>query len=98
MSGDPFGKRALFLTPAAADPASGGREGKEALFSVGPRRPGTVVIDCSSCGTRTRTPVVEAAVRIMVGSVWLPPVLRHNRWLPCPSCQRRTWCRIEWTG
>lgn len=107
-SQDPFGKRALFEhTPTPGpeedldrDPLVGGRheEGRAALYSTGPHRPGSVVLDCSECGVHTRMSALEAGVRIVMFSVWLPPLKRHNRWMLCPECQRRTWCRVHWTG
>jgi len=101
---DPMGKRALFETPpvqpedrVSDDPLvdAPAPEGRQALFSVGPHRPGTAVIDCSNCGVRSRVSIIEAAVRIMAISLWIPG-LSYNRWLQCPNCQQRTWCRIHW--
>ncbi|HHC08680.1 MAG TPA: hypothetical protein ENK55_08175 [Actinobacteria bacterium] len=103
---DPLGKRALFETPPVRpeDPLDEDplvdrrpREGKEALFSAGPHEPGTAVVECGSCGVRSRIPLVEAVVRVLAISLWIPG-RRHNRWIPCPACHRRTWCRIRWLG
>lgn len=103
---DPKGKRALFEAPPAReddpidhDPLVGGEhsDGKDALYSTGQRRPGTVVIDCSNCSTRTRVSVVDAAVRIVSVSAWIPGK-RFSRWMQCPSCQRRSWVRVRWLG
>lgn len=104
---DPYGKRALFEHPPAEtddaldhDPLVGGEhaEGRAALFTSGPRRPGTVVLECSRCGVHTRMSIVEAGVRVLMISAWLPPLKHHNRWIQCPECERRTWCRIHWFG
>lgn len=105
--GDPMGKRALFSPPPAApvdghldhDPTVGGAapEGVQALYSAGPRRPGTVIFECSRCLNHTRMSVVEAGVRIMYFSAWIP--MKHfSRWIQCPECERRTWSRIHWLG
>jgi len=103
---DPKGKRALFEVPPLVeddpirdDPLVGGDEpqGREALFSAGPHRPGTVTIDCAHCGVRSRVSLVEAVVRILSISLWFPGK-RFSRWMQCPSCQRRSWVRVEWTG
>ncbi|HRA33359.1 MAG TPA: hypothetical protein PK748_00430, partial [Acidimicrobiales bacterium] len=55
---DPQGRRALFETPvsAARDTIRSGpaAEGKDALYSTGPRQTGTVVVTCSTCHARTR--------------------------------------------
>jgi hypothetical protein len=103
---DPQGKRALFESDPtevedelADDPLldSQSETGKEALFSIGPRIPGTAVIECSHCGVRSRRPAIETVVRIMAISWWLPGK-RYSRWFQCPDCQRRSWCRVEWHG
>ena len=97
---DPDGKEALFRAPVAAAPdrvAPGARhEGKAALFSVGPRRAGTAVVECSGCKTRTRTTLADLAGRLAFVSVWFP-LRRHSHWLRCPSCGQHQWCRIGWT-
>lgn len=101
---DPLGKRALFEAPPAeaedllrSDPLVGGDkpEGRAALYSSGPRRPGTSVLECSHCGTRSRMSTIEAMVRVLAVSAWIPG-LRYNRWVQCPQCIRRTWSRIDW--
>jgi hypothetical protein len=38
---------------------------------------------------------IEAFVRILYVSVWIPGK-RFSRWVQCPECERRTWCRIHW--
>ena len=97
---DPTGKAALFGSGVAAAPdqISSGRpnEGKAALFSMSPRRPGTVVIECSGCKARTRVTLVDLGLRLASGSAWLP-IQRHQHWLRCPMCARRRWCRVGWT-
>jgi hypothetical protein len=97
---DPLGKRALFDPQVAAAPdriSPGARnEGRTALFSAAPRRPGTVIIECSSCKSRTRASVIDLGVRLASLSAWLP-LRRHAHWLRCPSCNRWQWCRIGWT-
>ncbi len=97
---DPQGKRALFEAPPAQledaedhEPA----DGTDALYSSGPHRPGTVALDCSRCGIRTRMSLVEVGVRIAYLSLWFPG-RRYSRYMQCPECQRRTWCRVEWFG
>lgn len=104
---DPLGKRALFSPPPTMqadhhlddDPLVGGTPspGKHALYSAGPRRSGTVVVECSRCLNHTRMPTIEAGVRIAFFSLWIPGK-RHSRWMQCPECERRTWCRIHWLG
>jgi len=98
---DPLGKGALFSPPAAAPspPHVGDSppEGRAAIFSVGPHRPGSVVVECSVCLNRTRMSALEAGVRILVGSLWVPGK-HHSRWILCPECNRRTWSRIHWRG
>lgn len=97
---DPQGKRALFEAPVAADRsqllAPGATpEGKAALFSTGPRRSGTVLVDCGDCGARSRVSLLDVGVRLASLSVWLP-ARRRGHWMQCPACSKRTWCRIGW--
>jgi len=103
---DPDGKRALFEVPPIEidDPLRDDplldhheREGHEALYSAGPREAGTTVITCSVCDVRTRVSLVETVVRIMSISIWAPR-RAYSRWMQCPSCQTRTWCKVEWLG
>lgn len=100
---DPMGKRALFSPPPAPPPdqrvARGAApvDGKEALYSAGPRRSGTVVVECSRCLNHTRMSTVELGVRIAFISMWIPGK-RYSRWMQCPECEHRTWCRVHWFG
>ena len=103
---DPQGKRALFESPpiTPAEPVADDPfvevtppEGKAALFSAGPHQPGTVVLECSECGVHSRMTTIEAGVRILAISLWVPG-RRYSRWMLCPECERRTWCRIHWFG
>ena len=103
-SRDPLGKRALFSPPPmppadqpSADDTAPRMPGKHALYSAGPRRKGTVVVECSRCLNHTRMTTIEAGVRIAFISVWIPGK-RFSRWMQCPECERRTWCRIHWLG
>lgn len=92
---DPQGRRALFESaPGTVDPAPTA-PGRQALFSTATPTPGTVVVECSSCGEHKRIQVGEAVARILRVSVWVP-LIKYNRWMRCPSCERRTWCRVGW--
>jgi hypothetical protein len=98
---DPKGKRALFEAPVDVDRRqvlNPGRspEGRAALFSAGPPRAGTVLVDCGSCRARTRVSLVDVGVRLVSLSVWLP-ARKRGHWINCPACGHRTWCRIGWT-
>ena len=102
---DPTGKRALFEAAGGVNqfgqspgPAVNGRAtGKTALFSTPARQPGTVVVECSSCRSRSRVSVTDVVRRMLTGSAWLP-LLRpaYPHWLRCPGCSQRRWCRIGW--
>jgi hypothetical protein len=101
---DREGKRALFETPPIEiddtlrdDPLVERHdiEGHEALYSAGHREPGTAVITCSFCKVRSRITLIETVVRIMSISLWFP-MRPYSRWMQCPSCQQRRWCRVEW--
>lgn len=96
-----MGKHALFTAPVAAPPdqlrPGSGSDGREALYSTGPRQPGTVVVSCRECRSRSRVSLVDLGVRFLSVSVWLP-LRRHPHWLRCPACGDHTWCRIDWTA
>lgn len=104
MSGrslDPTGKRALFEAPVSAPPDALGpgraRQGRAALFSTSARRPGTVVVECSSCDARTRTTLADLGVRLATFGLFLPTRRGHPYLLRCPACGQRRWCRVGWT-
>ena len=97
---DPLGKRALFSAaepPRAANGAPTGTMTKEALFSASEdaRRVGTVVVECSTCGARTRLGWAEFAWRHLPLWLWVP-WLRHSRFMSCPACDKRTWLAVNW--
>jgi hypothetical protein len=96
---DPTGKMALFSTANQAAPDQSGHrsrgDGRAALFSLPSRRPGTVVIECSECQTRSRVSMIDLGLRLATGSFWWP-VRRYSRWMRCPACGRQRWCRIGW--
>ncbi len=71
--------------------------GKAALFSD-TRRPGTVLVECNSCGASTRLTYVDFALSTLPFSLWLPPIpsIRYNRRMTCPSCSEWTWVRAHW--
>lgn len=98
-SHDPQGRRALFETPvsAAGDTIRSGHtpDGKDSLYSTGPRQSGTVVVSCSGCHARTRVNLTELGLRWLTGTFWVPG-RRDGHWMRCPSCDSRTWCRIGW--
>lgn len=94
---DPTGKRALFSEPGPQDRLGPGplNEGRAALFSTSPRRPGTVVLECSDCKVRSRVSLADLATRFATGSAWWP-LGRYPHWVRCPACRGRKWCRIGW--
>jgi hypothetical protein len=94
-TGDPQGKRALFDRASTFPVDPDIAHGRHALFSTATPRAGTVVVDCSSCGEHKRVQIVEAVARILRMNAWLP-LIRYNRWMLCPSCERRGWCRVGW--
>jgi hypothetical protein len=98
---DPEGKHAVFTAAVTAAPDQLGpgnqKDGRKALFSTGPRRPGTVVVECDACMARSRVTLVDLGVRLVSISVWLPG-RKHPHWMRCPSCAQHNWCSIDWTG
>ena len=71
--------------------------GKAALFSD-VRRPGTVVIECSSCAASTRVSYVDFAIDSLPFSIWVPPIpsIHYNRRMTCAACGEWTWVRAHW--
>lgn len=99
--GDPSGKRALFdpMPGAEAERAirptdQAGNGGKQSLFSVGDRRPGTVVTRCDSCGASSRITLLDFGVRHLPFWLWIPGK-RSSRLLRCPACERLTWQAVR---
>lgn len=98
---DPTGKRALFETPVTAPDevfrGDGDRTGRDALFSTGRPKPGTAIVECSTCATRTRVSLADVALRLASFSVYLPLLHpQHPHRIRCPHCAKSTWCRIGW--
>lgn len=90
---DSKGKRALFETPpivieeAAADVS-------DPETTVGGDDAGASV-SCSACRVTTHLTRVELGIRVLAISLWIPG-RDFSRYMQCPSCQTRTWCRVEW--
>ncbi len=99
---DPLGKGALFSTPhntsdEQADKGESEVDDKHALYSADtdPEQ-GTIVIRCSSCLESTRVTWGNAALRTLWFTLWVPGK-RFSRYMICPACHRRAWCKIRWT-
>ncbi len=97
---DPLGKRALFSVAAPPQASNGPTTKtmrKEALFSASEeeKRLGTLVVECSGCGARTRLSWAEFAWRHLPVWLWFP-WLRYSQWMSCPACERRTWLSVAW--
>jgi hypothetical protein len=96
---DPMGKRALYSVPDA--PSAAGPPtatiSKESLFSASEeaRRFGTVVVECSTCGARSRLGWGEFTRRHLPFWLWFP-WLRYSQFMSCPACDRRTWLGVSW--
>ena len=88
-----------FLRDVSQRPARPARDplGKAALFSD-VRRPGTLLVECGTCGESTRMSYLDFAIANLPFSVWLPPLpqLTFNRRMTCPSCGEWTWVRAHW--
>lgn len=94
-SRDPQGKQALFDSAPTSPIPPETPAGRRALFSTAAPRPGTVVVECSTCDEHKRIHAVEAIGRVLRMTLWVP-LIRYNRWMRCPSCEQRTWCRVGW--
>lgn len=99
---DPQGKRALF-DPAPGDAserlvrptAQVGARGRGSLFSAGERRPGTLVLECRSCGARSRVGYVDFLRLHLPFWLWVPGA-PFSRLMRCPACDEITWLRARW--
>jgi hypothetical protein len=71
--------------------------GKAALFSDA-RRPGTLVVECQSCGESTRVSYFDFALANLPFALWFPPLpnLPFNRRMTCPACADWAWMRAHW--
>jgi hypothetical protein len=70
---------------------------KQSLFSASEdaRRFGTVVVQCSACGARSRLGWAEFAWRHLPFWLWVP-WQRFSRFMACPACDRRAWLSVSW--
>lgn len=102
-SSDPEGRAALFSIAQSPDgDARSGEEiafeaaeGREALFSTGGRRPGTVLLACERCSATSRVDVVELARLHIPFHLWFP-WKTYSRLLVCPACGKHSWMRVGW--
>ena len=69
--------------------------GRAALFSTAQRRPGTLVVECQECRTRSRVGYLDLARRSLPVTVWMP-WRRYSRLARCPVCEKRTWLAAHW--
>lgn len=71
------------------------RPDRYALYSATERRAFTCTVECSSCRDETRVNYIELAALLFPLHFHLPMVRYYHSWLRCPSCGRRTWCRLH---
>lgn len=90
MKDDPTGKRALFEGHVNPPPEA---DGKRALFSAGEPVAAHVIVECSRCGVTSRIDPLDAALRVLSLSLWIPG-RSYSRRLRCPHCRRRSWVRL----
>lgn len=100
---DPAGKRAIFSEPFAGAAPEAATEAIEQPHepvseSDDPRQPGTVVVECSSCGARTRVAYFDFALLNLPVCLFVPlPGRRWKHRMTCPACSRWTWVAAHWT-
>ena len=67
------------------------------LFSRPEAGLGTLMVDCATCGRRTRVTYSEWAALHLPVWLWMPvPGRTHRHWLRCPACRRFAWLRARW--
>ncbi|MCZ7535740.1 MAG: hypothetical protein M5T61_07270 [Acidimicrobiia bacterium] len=97
---DPSGKRAIF-SAASEDPGAGAvptaTTPPERTAPHDPPRPGTLVVECSSCNARTRVTYFDfALLNLPLGFVVPLPGRRFKHRMTCPACSRWTWVEACW--
>ncbi len=65
------------------------------LFSSAVRRPGTLVLECSSCHGKTRLNYIQFVQRHLPFWLWTP-WRNYSRYMVCPACGQRTWVKAHW--
>jgi hypothetical protein len=71
--------------------------GRRALFSSEepePSQAGAVVVECSTCLSRTRISLLELLRLAFPFWLHVPLIRRYPSLLRCPTCGRRTWVRV----
>ncbi len=103
---DPSGKRALFSagahdsdldTPPTAATEAAEPAPPERTAPDDPPRPGTLVVECATCGRRTRVTYFDfALLNLPFGFVVPIPGRRYKHRMTCPACSRWTWVDARW--
>lgn len=105
---DPSGKRAIFSTPSeelAEDPPSARDPAPRSDLPEQPdqqvphdaARPGTLVVECSTCEERTRVTYFDFALLNLPLGFFVPvPGRRYKHHMTCPACHRWTWLEAHW--
>lgn len=96
MNEDPKGRKSLFERPPLT-PEPPAEEGRRAFYTAPPDGPppDSVPIHCSRCDVTSHVTRTELARRVMSLTLWAP-WRDHSRWITCPACSRRAWCRVSW--
>jgi hypothetical protein len=71
--------------------------GRRALFSSDepdPAPAGAVVVECSTCLSRTRISLLALLRAAFPFWLHVPLIRRYPSLLRCPTCGRRTWVRV----
>lgn len=92
---DPSGKAALFSH--GAPPIDVDNDEPVLDEDPAPRRPATLVVECSACDASTRVNYLDFVLLNLPVGVWLPlPGLGFNRRMTCPACGQWTWLQAHW--
>ncbi len=91
------GAESRAAAPSTPSTPTGATASADSTGATGGSRSGTVVVECASCGERTRLDYFDFALLNLPISFFLPiPGRRFKHRMTCPACSRWTWLEARW--